>query len=292
MTVPTLETLVRSVPTSLGSHGPVLAEIRAALRSPHTSLVSVSGAIVKDPDLTARLLRLGNSAFYGFATRLATVAEVVSLIGLQQVEALLVASSVIERFRGVALEFVTMESFWRHSLACGIAARALALARRTPKADRFFVEGLLHDVGRLVLYAQAPDLAQDVFKVYRGERILLREAESRVLGYDHAQLGAALLRHWQNPQMLVEAVAHHHAPEASGAAPIEAAIVHVADHVVNAMSVGSSGEHWVPPLRAAAWQSLHCPVEVLATVVEAVDEQLEPAEAVFLAPRSPGLGHE
>src|SRR5512138_2461608 len=108
-----LESLISSIPTSLGSYGPVLEEIEVALQSHQCSLSSLGETIQKDPDLTARLLRLANSAFYGFANRVSTVAEAVCLIGVQQVQELLVASSVLDRFEGVDEDLVNKDSFWR-----------------------------------------------------------------------------------------------------------------------------------------------------------------------------------
>ena len=148
---PSIKAMVQAVPRSLGSYGPVLLEIEAALQSPQCNLSTIGDAIQKDPDLTARLLRLANSPFFGFANRLSTVAEAVSLLGIQQIQDMIVASSVLEQFKGVPDSFVNKDSFWRHSLAVGITARLLAMERRLPKPDKFFVAGLLHDVGRLVL---------------------------------------------------------------------------------------------------------------------------------------------
>jgi HD-like signal output (HDOD) protein len=283
MTPPTIEELISGIPSSLGSYGPVLEEIEAAIQSPQCSLVTVGEAIEKDPDLTARLLKLGNSSFYGFSSRLATVAEAISLIGIQQVQDLIVASSIVERFIGVADEFVSMESFWRHSLACGIGARLLALERRLPKADKFFVAGLLHDVGRLVLFSQAPQSAQQVFTLYRKERLLLREAEVRVLGYDHQQIAETLMRQWKYPVNLAQAVAYHHQPAATRIAPEEAAVVHLSDHLVNAMQIGSSGERYVPPLNQKAWEVLKFSPDVLGSIVGKIDEQIEAVQDVFLS---------
>jgi HD-like signal output (HDOD) protein len=245
--------------------------------------VTVGEAIEKDPDLTARLLRLANSSFYGYSSRLGTVAEAISLIGIQQVQDLIVASSIIEQFTGVSDEFVSMESFWRHSLACGVGARLLAMEKRLPKADKFFVAGLLHDVGRLVLFSQAPKAAQAVFELYRKERMLLREAEVRVLGFDHQQIAAALLEHWKYPAILVQAVAYHHQPTASELARVEAAVVHLSDYLVNAMQLGSSGERFVPPLNPKAWELLGLQTEVLRSVVTGVDEQIEAVQEIFLS---------
>ena len=281
MNPPSIKAMVQAVPRSLGSYGPVLAEIEAALQSPQCNLNSIGDAIQKDPDLTARLLRLANSPFFGFANRLSTVAEAVSLLGIQQIQDMIVASSVLEQFKGVSDKFVNMDSFWRHSLAVGICARLLAMERRLPKPDKFFVAGLLHDVGRLVLFSQAADQAEKVFECSQAEKILLRDAEKKVLGYDHQQIAAELLQSWSYPNVLVQAVAFHHAPNNS-VARLDAAVVHIADHLVNAMGIGSSGERFIPSLDEKAWAVLGLEPEILGRLVEDVDEQILAVEEAFL----------
>jgi HD-like signal output (HDOD) protein len=283
MTVPSIEQLLSGIPRSLGSYAPVIDEIEAALQSPQCSLVTVGEAIEKDPDLTARLLKLANSSFYGFSSRLSTVTEAVSLIGIQQVQDLIVASSSIEHFTGISEEFVSMESFWRHSLACGIAARLLAMEKRLSKPDKLFVVGLLHDVGRLVLFSQAPDVTQKVFEVYHGEKLLLREAEMHVMGFDHQQIAGGLLTQWKYPAALVQAVAFHHSPASSDLAPLETAVVHIADHLVNAMQLGSSGERFIPPLNAKAWNRLGLTPDSLGGLMTTIEEQLDAVQEVFLS---------
>lgn len=284
---PTIHTLIRGIPRSLGSYGPIIRELEEVINNPQSNLLKVGEVIEKDPDLTVRLLRLGNSSFYGFPTRLETVSEAISLIGLMQVQDLLAASSVMEVFAGVPEEFVSMESFWRHSLACGIAARLLAIARRLPKPEKFFVAGLVHDLGRLVLYSQAPECAKEVFECYHSEHQLLRQAEAKVLTFDHAQIGEALLHDWQYPVPLVEAVAFHHHPMVATSQATGAAIVHLADHLVNAMQLGSSGERFVPPLNLKAWEHLGFANDMLQSVMAAIDDQIETVQEVFLAARSP-----
>jgi putative nucleotidyltransferase with HDIG domain len=280
-TPPTIKAMVQAVPRSMGSYGPVLEEIERALQSPLCNLTSIGDAIQKDPDLTARLLRLANSPFFGFASRLSTVAEAVSLLGIQQIQDMITASAVLEQFKGVPDSLVTKESFWRHSLAVGLAARLLAMERRLPKPDKFFVAGLLHDVGRLVLLSQSPEWAQKVFALYQSERMLLREAEQKVLGYDHQQIAAELLQLWSYPASLIQAVAFHHIPNNSVAKP-DAGVVHVADHLVNAMAIGSSGERFVSPLDEKCWLALGLGTEVLSRTIEAVDEQIQAVEEAFL----------
>lgn len=278
---PSIKAMVQAVPRSLGSYGPVLKEIEEALQSTQCNLSTIGDAIQKDPDLTARLLRLANSPFFGFASRLSTVAEAVSLLGIQQIQDMIVASSVLEQFKGVPDQFVNKDSFWRHSLAVGIAARLIAMERRLPKPDKFFVAGLLHDVGRLVLLSQAAEWAQAVFELYGRERILLRDAEKQVLGYDHQQIAAELLQSWSYPPVLVQAVAFHHSPGQS-MAKLETSVVHLADHLIVAMGIGSSGELLIPPLDEKAWNIVGLDIEVLGKILEAIDEQILAVEEAFL----------
>jgi putative nucleotidyltransferase with HDIG domain len=280
-TPPSIKAMVQAVPRSLGSYGPVLHEIEQALQSTQCNLSTIGDAIQKDPDLTARLLRLANSPFFGFASRLSTVAEAVSLLGIQQIQDMITASSVMEQFRGVPDTLVNKDSFWRHCLAVGITARLLAMERRLPKPDKFFVAGLLHDVGRLVLLQQAAEWAQAVFELYQREKILLREAEQKILGYDHQQIAAELLQSWSYPTALVQAVAFHHVPGQS-LSKLDSAVVHIADHLVNAMAIGSSGEQFVPPLDDRAWTTLGLETEALAKIIEAVDSQILAVEEAFL----------
>jgi HD-like signal output (HDOD) protein len=282
MMSPTIDELVSATPASLGSYGPLILEIEAALRSPQCSLSMIGDTIEKDVDLTARLLRFANSAYCGFSTKLSTVAEAISLIGIQQVQDLLTASSVIERFAGVSSEFVSVQSFWQHSLATGIGARLIAMEGRLPKPDRLFVAGLLHDIGRLVLFLQTPRQAEKIFRLYQSERMLLREAEVRVLGFDHQNVAEALLHSWKYPPTLVMAVGYHHQPCGCEAAKVEASVVHLADHLVNAMRVGNSGEKFVPPLNPQAWTALGLQPDVLAHVVNGIDEQFEAVAEMFL----------
>jgi len=272
---------------SLGSYAEVLAEIEEVLSDPSTTLSTVGEIIEKDPDLTARLLKLGNSSFFGFPSRIETVSETISLIGIQQVQDLINVATVVQIFDGLPPDLVNMETFWKHSLGCGVAARLLAMARRVPKPEKYFVAGLLHDVGRLVLYSRAPDAARQVFERFQAGPMLLREAEAQVLGFDHTEIGEALLRAWNYPANLINAIRCHHHPMSSGAYQLEGSLVHVADALVNAMELGSSGERHVPALQLKAWERLALPLDSLESTMNAVDEQILEVERAFLAVKTP-----
>lgn len=156
-----------------------------------------------------------------------------------------------------------------------------------PAAEKFFVAGLLHDLGRLVLLSRAPRKASEVFTLYNGRRMLLRQAERETLGFDHAQIGEEMLRVWQFPLNLINAVAHHHQPLAAGIFQLESSIVHLADYLVHAMQMGNSGERFVPPLNLKAWDRIGLSVDVLDSVMRSVDEQIEAVHNIFLRKDEP-----
>lgn len=279
---PTIPKLVEGIP-NLGSYAPVIAEVDAVLADPESTIAHISEIIEKDADLSSRLLRLSNSSFYGFPNRLETISEAVTLIGIQQVYDLLLVSNVTDVFAGVAEEHVTMESFWRHSIACGVLARLLALRRQLPKPDKFFVAGLLHDIGRMVLFLRAPKEVAQIFQLYQSERCLLREAERKILDFDHADISQGLLNEWNYPGNLAEGVGCHHRPASAKSYPMEAAVVHVADFLAHGLGHGSSGEHFIPPLEPAAWSLVDFPLSHLRSIIEAADQQIAIVENTFLS---------
>jgi len=281
MPTPGIEYLIDDIP-KLGSHAGILEEIERVLANSQSTLDELGEVIEKDPAITVRLLKLANSSFYGFANRLETVPDALNLIGIQQVQDLISAATVIEIFEGVSPKLVNMESFWLHSLACGVAARLLAMEQHLPKAEKYFVAGLLHDVGRLVLFTRAPERAQEIFDLYAARPMPLFQAETEIMGLDHTQIAERLLIKWSFPANLIKAVRHHHCPMAAGGFQREASLVHVADFLVNAMALGSSGERFVPKLHPSAWVRLNLAPDGLESLMDSVDDQIESVVQMFL----------
>ncbi len=277
-----LEDLTKNIP-NLATYDPILRELEEVLNDPESTLVDVCAIVETDPVLTAKLLKLGNSCFFGFAKRVETVFEAISLFGIQQVRDLVAATAVMRMFNGVSAQQVNPQSFWRHCLACGVAARNLAIALRCPKPERFFVIGLLHDFGRLVLLFQSPATARQIFEHYDRNKITLREVERRLMGYDHAQIAGRVLQGWSYPASLVQAVEHHHVPMLASAFQLEACVIHVADHLVSAMQLGCSGERLIPPLDMPAWKRIGMTIDLIEPVVKSIDDQLTPVEQAFMA---------
>lgn len=262
----------------------VFVRISEVLNDPNSTAQEAAGAIGKDTSLSAKLLQLVNSAFYGFPVKVDTLSRAVTIVGSRQITTLALGISVIGIFKDLPEGLVDMRSFWKHSIGCGIIASNLVSSvagGAEIEVERLFVAGLLHDVGRLVLYRNLPRHAAHVLALARNERILLREAERTMLGFDHATLGGMLLRRWRFPENLERAVRHHH----GGAAPmgqLVPAMIHAADAAAAALLLGTSGEVYVSPLAPAAWTTLNLTPERLADVVAAADVQAAEIIKVFL----------
>ena len=248
-----------------------------AINNPKKSMMDIARIIREDPGLSARLLRIVNSAFYNFPSKIETVSQAVTLVGTQQIGALSLATVVMDLFEGIPQDLVDMSSFWKHSVACGLAARAFGVLRREANAERLFVAGMLHDIGRLVMFTKAADDAREALERSKAQQQLLYCSEQEVFGFTHAVVGGLLLQIWKLPASLEEVVAYHHRPSDSKRFQADTAIIHIADILAHAMELGSAGDRLVPSLDEKAWQSLGLPASVLPRAMEQVDRQYQDA---------------
>lgn len=272
--------LVRSAP-DVSSPPAVYQRLMSVINHPRAGLADIAGVISEDQGLTARLLKVVNSAFFSFPRRIESVTQAVTVVGTSQIRDLALATSVQTIFERVPGDLVDMDSFWHHSLACGVTARGIATQRRESNVERFLVAGLLHDIGRLLIYLQLGDEARKSLERSRSRGIPLYQAEQEVLGCDHAEVGLVLLQEWNFPDALQEAVRLHHRPDRASRYPVEVAAVHVADIVAHALRWGRSGETRVPPLVPEAWGLLGLEDWRIPTILEDAERQLEAASHFF-----------
>jgi HD-like signal output (HDOD) protein len=251
----------------------IFTEINRVISDPRSSAVHVADVISKDPNLTARLLRIVNSAFYGFPSKIDTISRAVTVLGSKELSTLALGTSVLNIFNDIPADLVDMKSFWEHSVACGAAARMIGSYKNIANTERLFVAGLLHDIGRIIIYKNLPLAGREMLLYAHQTGCLLRSAEREVLGFDHGQIGARLMQKWKLPVILEQALAYHHQPTQSQHPP-EAGLVHIADILINALMIGTSGERFVPPVVPEVWNELGLPTEIFAKSVQLVDRQV------------------
>ncbi len=213
----------------------------------------IAAQISRDQGLTARVLRVANSSFYGLQTRVGTINEAVVVLGFRAVRSMVLAVGMNGAFRVDQCAGFDAGGYLRHGVGVALASRRLARGFGQ-HADLAFTGGLLHDIGMLVLASAFPKQYGEVLAQRRRDDRFLIEVEREILGIDHAEVGGMLAQTWHFPVSLFEAVAHHHDPAAAPAGSL-ANVVHVADATAHALGLSRAADEMVMPVAEGAWAS-------------------------------------
>ena len=207
----------------------VYVRLRDVMASPHSSMADIAQVIVHDPAITARLLKLVNSPFFGLAYKVDTMTHAINLLGTQQVHDLVLATVVVDSFSGFTNDYLNIYDFWFKGVYCAVTARLLAYhCNAIEDTERPFIAGLLHNIGHLVSYQIIPKETLAAQKLVTEKNLDLYLAEREVLGFDYAQVGAELMREWNLPKSLQEITEFHLEPEKASDYKIETVILHIA----------------------------------------------------------------
>ncbi|ACL71756.1 metal dependent phosphohydrolase [Thioalkalivibrio sulfidiphilus HL-EbGr7] len=255
---------------------------------PKASATDIANLISQDPSLTLRLLKLANSPLYGFSSRVDTISRAVTVIGAGRIRELVIASTVPRAFDAVESPLLSLEDFWRHSIYCGLAARLLAEQVMPKRAETVFIAGLLHDVGRLLIFNREPDEAHEAFllALQQAGELGPQSAERQVLGYDHADVGGELAARWKLPVSLQECIRYHHRPAEAREFPQEVALVHMANSVAHMAELDTRDERDAPPVDPVAFERTGLNAAALRSVVDQAQQQVVEAEALLLGGES------
>ncbi|ACZ18396.1 metal dependent phosphohydrolase [Thermanaerovibrio acidaminovorans DSM 6589] len=278
--VPAMRHLVRQH-VRLSSFPAIYFKLREVIESPVSSASKIAEVVSKDPALTVRLLRLVNSSYYGFPKRIDSIQRAVAIVGTNQLTALAMAVSAVGAFKGIPSSRIDVESFWEHSISCAVICRVIAFTLRMPNEEQFFLSGLLHDVGRLVLFAKVPWVMKSLMDLALYEGVPMHRVEERHLGFHHGSMGEALLKEWNIPDFIRTMVGGHHSPDESDL-PRESAVVHLADAMALALRWGNSGSHLVPTLSQRGLDMLEIPPEALPAMVSQARRQIAEIRRIFL----------
>ena len=266
----------------LASLPSVVMRAMELLNNPNTSASDIGEVITEDPALTIRLLKIVNSSFYGFPSRIDTISRAITIVGTLELTDLILGSSAISVFNRIPNQLINMEKFWAHSLYSGIVARTLARYLRAPNTERCFVMGLLHDIGSLVLYRQQPEGSRQALQLAADQSIPLSMAEREVFGFDHGEVGAELMHAWNLPDSFIEMARYHHQPSAAERYRLETASIHLADVIAGMAHSTGSGTDQIPALEPGAWELTGLSIDSVEPVIAEADAQFEDARAAML----------
>lgn len=249
-------------------------QLLAALSADQIDAAKIAHIVAQSPSLTGRLLKLVNAPAFGMPRQVDRIDRAVVLVGARELGLLATGVLLIEHFGVVSRSMVDMRAFFAHSIAVAAAARHLAQSAQAQMAQTAFGAGLLHDMGRLLCLSVFPERAKVCLEWCRAHGRTVREEEVAFFGYEHGPLGGHILAAWNLPQHIVQAVAGHHAPQG-----FLAAVVHLADCLTHAATLGANGDPVPPRTHPQALEIAHLTPE---TLMEAADVARASTDA-FLA---------
>jgi len=246
---------------ALPSLGSVNKALQESLSSEQSYSAQVSEIIRRDPSLTARLLRLVNSVYYGLSTSVNSLEEAVFYLGVRQIRELTMVTPIIEDFHRLTAQCAfPWREFWQHSIGTAILTREVLGSVQAPQDDSDYVAGLVHDVGKIAMAWSFPDHFTEIHRQAELGTCDLRAIEAEVLGVDHTELGALYLERQRLPKVMIRAARFHHNPEQAGEDQSIVASVQIADLLMRSLAIGCSG-NYVPVTReqcmaASGWHIL------------------------------------
>ncbi|MFH1488952.1 MAG: HDOD domain-containing protein [Pseudomonadota bacterium] len=216
---------------------PVALKVNAQLQDLDISIKKLSETIEKDQAMASKILKLVNSAFFGLSTRIGNIQHAIVLLGFNTVRNAVVTVSTINTFNTFSknenIHGFDVKTFWKHSITVAATSRHLALLSRLHPPEDAFMGGLLHDIGKFVLFCYFRDEFLKVWEQIRDQGCSFYEAERKVLGISHDRIGGRLAKKWKLPDDIVNAILYHHRLEKNPGSSSPPMLVHAADALVN-----------------------------------------------------------
>lgn len=257
----------------------VLERITSLLRNPKTSAEEIGKAITRDQSLASKVLKLVNSAFYGFPGKISTITHAVVILGFATIKNIVLTASIFETFKKgtqKALGF-DMEKFWVHSVACGAASQTLAKHIGSKDREECFIAGLIHDIGKIIFCKYLPKEFGQVIQNVHKKNILIYDSEKELFGTTHQEVGGIIVKNWNLPVNLQYAVLNHHEPLKTKDHATITSIVHCADILIRALDLGNGGDTKIPCMDEQVWQTLKLNEKTLIPILEEISEEVEKA---------------
>jgi len=271
---------IKGIDDKLPETPTIITELNKVIADPLATSNDVAQVVNRSPSLTATLLKIVNSAYYGFPSRIDRISRAVTIIGTKEISGLALGICVMQAFQNIPKEIIDMKAFIRHSLACGLIARILAALNNISETEQLFVSGLLHDIGKLIVYNYYPDHAKAFLCLAESSNTSVYKIEKEIAGMRHPQIAKHILTKWKLPDDLSDNIVFHHNPS-SAANPLKAGIVHLADIITHGLGIGSSGERSIPRFDYEVIDNILNSHHSIQMIIRQAVHQLRPMEAIF-----------
>lgn len=260
----------------------VVYELSKIMNDPMSSTGDVEKVMSNDLSLTAKVLRLVNSAYFSIPGGVSSLSRAIAYIGFDTVNQLVLSSSILEALERTGPQRFDTNEFWKHSFGVGMASEVIAKTIGHPTPSDMFTSGLVHDLGKVALFVIEPEAMLSIVKKTEAEQISYSEAEERLGIPGHTQIGQALAKKWSLPQGIEAIIRHHHTQEHAKRGPLakdthrNIDIVYLANLLIHALKFGHSGHSRVSgaPRDVLERLGLH-PDRDLKTLVHEIKQALD-----------------
>lgn len=262
----------------------VTLRVNELANDPDSTAADMAAVISQDPALVVRMLKIANSAYYGLSKEVETITRAVAVLGTKKIRDLVLSSSASEAFEGIPNDLISMQDFWHHSLYCGLLAQILSKKSNKTNSESIFIAGLLHDIGQLLMFNQMPEKSHEaILLLMEGtEELETFEAERHVFGFDHTQVGSALIENWKLPPVLQECVEFHHEPQNAKNFKAEVAMINIANAVAVMADFDSmSPEDEIPMINALSWELTGLTKDDLPEAIKKAQNEIHEIESVL-----------
>lgn len=251
-------------------------KINALVRDPDTNAGDIAGAISSEVAMSAKVLKLVNSSFYGFSRRVTSINYAVVILGFNTIRNLVMSVFMASQCHSLVPGFDTKE-FWRYSINCAVATEHIAKMTGYPQPEDAFMAGMMNKIGLVVMSQYWPDELATVVAAAASKGVLLLDVENELLGYDHYSIGAALMDRWNLPEEISDVCRHIANPIESDAPLCWAA--HLANVLVRALCLGSPGDNAIPRLAPETLDKLGLKPEQLPDILRQLLELSEKSKS-------------
>ncbi|MBE0472084.1 MAG: HDOD domain-containing protein [Methyloprofundus sp.] len=218
----------------LSSPPTVYFKLQRLIEDPSKSLADAALIIEKDASLSLKLLKVVNSAFYGFPSKVTSIQQAINLIGTKELQNITLSTIVIEKFSDLPGGLMSMHDFWQRSLRCALIAQGIDCFLGKRFAQSVFICGILHNIGQLVFFRRLPELSREINLMLEAQEYTLNRDEIKfernIIGFDHYQTGAALTQLWQLPEIITQSIGLHASINTIDDYQEIASIIRVADY--------------------------------------------------------------
>ena len=258
---------------------PVIHKITEVANNVKSSAQDLTDVIQLDPVLTAKVIRMVNSAYFGLPQEIKSLKQAVVMLGLNTIKNVALSSAFLGKVNLKGNTSLNGQDFWKHSLGVAVATKLIARRMNVDQKllEEYFIAGLIHDIGKVLINNFFPEEMNRVLEEASKREEPIIDIEKRMFGLTHEEIGIAIGKKWRFANSLLYSVGRHHQPVLEGASAVFSMSVCVADTFVKSLEIGFSGNYRVEPVPEEVWTALGLNAEGVFAALSTIGNEIEKA---------------